>query len=146
MYLSALSSWTFAQLKRAPNPILDCFKIRYGCWELNLEPLEKQPMLLITEPSLQLIVINFLMTHMESLFPVWWVSRWGFYNEHPSPNLESKLPQGKHISFYFCRIPPSVYFCPIEFLIGQWEVEGGNDALRSWWEDIETLISGYPRF
>jgi hypothetical protein len=44
------------------------------------------------------------------------------YSSHcPSPGLEPKLPQGKHISFYFCRILPRIYFCPVEFLIGLWK-------------------------
>ena len=31
-----------------------------GCWELNLDPLEEQPVLLTTEPSLQPLLWVFL--------------------------------------------------------------------------------------
>ena len=32
--------------KRASNPIIDCCKPPYGCWEMNFRPLEEQPVLL----------------------------------------------------------------------------------------------------
>jgi hypothetical protein len=42
-----------AYQKRAPDPITDDCESPCGCWKLNSEPLEEQPVLLIAEPSLQ---------------------------------------------------------------------------------------------
>jgi hypothetical protein len=42
-----------AHPKRAPDFIIDGYEPPCGCWELNLGPLEKQPVLLTSEPSLQ---------------------------------------------------------------------------------------------
>jgi len=39
--------------KRAPDLITDGCEPPCGCWELNSGPLEEQPVLLTTEPSLQ---------------------------------------------------------------------------------------------
>jgi hypothetical protein len=39
--------------KRAPDPIIDGCEPPCGCWELNSGPLEEQPVLLTTQPSLQ---------------------------------------------------------------------------------------------
>ena len=39
--------------ERAPDLITDDCESPCGCWELNSGPLEKQAMLLTTEPSLQ---------------------------------------------------------------------------------------------
>jgi hypothetical protein len=47
--------------KRASDLITDVFEIPCDCWELNSGPLEEQPMLLTTEPSLQSICILFNM-------------------------------------------------------------------------------------
>ena len=33
--------------------IIDGFELPYGCWELSLDPLDEQLMLLTTDPSLQ---------------------------------------------------------------------------------------------
>jgi hypothetical protein len=45
--------------KRAPDLIIDGCEPPCGCWELNSGPLEKQPVLLIFEPSLQPFVLYF---------------------------------------------------------------------------------------
>ena len=50
--MSALSAHTPACQKRASVNITDGCEPPYGCWELNLGPLEEQPVLLTTEPSL----------------------------------------------------------------------------------------------
>ena len=42
-----------ADQKRAPDLIIDGCEPPCGCWELSSEPLEKQPVLLTPEPSLQ---------------------------------------------------------------------------------------------
>ena len=39
----------------------DSCKLPCGCWELNLAPLEEQPVLLTTKPSLQAKHINLLL-------------------------------------------------------------------------------------
>jgi hypothetical protein len=39
--------------KRASDPIADGCEPPCGCWELNSGPLEEQPVLLTSEPSLQ---------------------------------------------------------------------------------------------
>jgi hypothetical protein len=39
--------------KRASGLIIDGYEPPYGCWELNSEPLEEQPVLLTSKPSLQ---------------------------------------------------------------------------------------------
>jgi hypothetical protein len=39
--------------KRASDPITDGCEPSCGCWDLNSGPLEEQPVLLTTEPSLQ---------------------------------------------------------------------------------------------
>ena len=39
--------------KRASDPITNGYELRCGCWELNLGPLEDQPVLLTTETFLQ---------------------------------------------------------------------------------------------
>ena len=39
---------------RSPGTgVTDSRELPCGCWELNLDPLEEQPVLLTTEPSLQ---------------------------------------------------------------------------------------------
>ncbi|KAL6073969.1 hypothetical protein STEG23_020461, partial [Scotinomys teguina] len=39
---------------RSPGTgVTDSFKLPYGCWALNLVPLEEKPVLLTAEPSLQ---------------------------------------------------------------------------------------------
>jgi hypothetical protein len=42
----------------ASDPITDGCELLYGCWELNSGPLEEQSVLLTTEPSLQLPIVN----------------------------------------------------------------------------------------
>jgi hypothetical protein len=49
---SMLPARTPACQKRTQNPITDGCEPPRGCWELNSGPLEKQPLFLITEPSL----------------------------------------------------------------------------------------------
>jgi hypothetical protein len=39
--------------KRASDPITDGCELPFGCWELNSESLEEQPVLLTTKPFLQ---------------------------------------------------------------------------------------------
>ena len=39
--------------KRASDPIINDYEPPCGCWELNSGPLEDQPVLLTSEPSLQ---------------------------------------------------------------------------------------------
>ena len=39
--------------EEAPDLITDGCELPCGCWELDSEPLEEQPVLLTTEPSLQ---------------------------------------------------------------------------------------------
>ncbi|EGW01477.1 E3 ubiquitin-protein ligase NEDD4 [Cricetulus griseus] len=46
--------------KRAPDLIIDGCEPPYGCWELNPGPLEEQPVLLTSEPSLQPHYVLFL--------------------------------------------------------------------------------------
>jgi hypothetical protein len=46
--------------KRASDPIADGCEPPCGCWELNSGPLEEQPVLLTTEPSLQLPEVFFM--------------------------------------------------------------------------------------
>jgi hypothetical protein len=55
MYVSDLSSHT---QKRESDPIRDGCEPLCGCWELNSGPLEQQPALLTTEPSLHLMILN----------------------------------------------------------------------------------------
>ena len=59
MYMSALSACTPACQKRAPELITDGCKPPYGCWDLNSGPLQKQPVLLTNEPSLQPLYVRF---------------------------------------------------------------------------------------
>jgi hypothetical protein len=51
--MSALLAHTPAGQMRALDPITDGCEPPRGCWELNLGPLEEQPVLLTAEPSLQ---------------------------------------------------------------------------------------------
>jgi hypothetical protein len=48
-----VSKQTNKQTKRASDPITDGCEPPCGCWELNSGPLEKWPVLLTAEPSLQ---------------------------------------------------------------------------------------------
>ena len=48
-----MSPCMLAGQKRAPDLITDGCEPPRGCWELNSGPLEKQSMLLTSEPSLQ---------------------------------------------------------------------------------------------
>ena len=43
----------YAGQKRAPDLIIGGYEPPCGCWELNSGPLEEQPVLLTSEPSLQ---------------------------------------------------------------------------------------------
>ena len=57
-------------LKRTSDPITDVCEPPCGCWELNLAPLEEQPVLLTTEPSLQPSLVHVkskYWTHMSSM-------------------------------------------------------------------------------
>lgn len=60
---------TFPGQKRAPDTIVDRCEPPFGCWELNSEPLEEQPMLLTSEPPLQFLFDSFYVTfvHIRSL-------------------------------------------------------------------------------
>jgi hypothetical protein len=53
MYVSALSACTPAYQKRASDAITDGCEPPCGFWDLNSGPLEEQPVLLTTVPSLQ---------------------------------------------------------------------------------------------
>ena len=53
MYMSTLQLSSDTHQKRASDPITDGCVPPCGCWELNSGPLEGQPVLLTTEPSLQ---------------------------------------------------------------------------------------------
>jgi hypothetical protein len=56
IYLFYICEYTvdvFRHQERAMDPITDGCKPPYGCWELNSGPLEQQPVLLTSEPSLQ---------------------------------------------------------------------------------------------
>jgi hypothetical protein len=53
MYMSTLSVCLQTHQKRASDPITDGCEPPCGCWEVNSGPLEEQPVLLTTEPSLQ---------------------------------------------------------------------------------------------
>jgi hypothetical protein len=52
-----VSTWSSHSLqthqKRALDPIIDGCEPPCGCWELNSEPLEEQPVLLTAKSSLQ---------------------------------------------------------------------------------------------
>jgi hypothetical protein len=53
MYMSTL--WlSQTHQKRASDPITDGCEPPCGCWELNSGPLDKKPVFLTAEPSLQL--------------------------------------------------------------------------------------------
>ena len=54
--------------KRAPTLIIDGCESPCGCWELNSVPLEEQPVLLTSEPSLQSGCSRFFF-HSEVCFP-----------------------------------------------------------------------------
>ena len=43
------------------DPIIDSCELPCGCWELNSGPLEKQPVFLSTEPSLQSPSLTFIL-------------------------------------------------------------------------------------
>jgi hypothetical protein len=49
----AWSAYTPAPQKRASGPFIDGCELPCGCWELNSEPLEEQPVFSTTEPSHQ---------------------------------------------------------------------------------------------
>ena len=59
MYLFYVYEYTYMSYslqthqKRALDPITDGCDLPCGCWELDSEPLEEQPVLLTSEPSLQ---------------------------------------------------------------------------------------------
>jgi hypothetical protein len=53
VYMTALSACMPAWQKRASDPITDGCKPPWGFWELNSGPLEEQPELLTSKPSLQ---------------------------------------------------------------------------------------------
>jgi hypothetical protein len=44
---------TNEDVKSPGTGVIDNYELSCGCWELNLSPLEEQPALLTTEPSLQ---------------------------------------------------------------------------------------------
>ena len=50
--MNTLSACTPVCQKRASGHTIDGCELPRGCWELNSGPLEKQPVLLATEPSL----------------------------------------------------------------------------------------------
>jgi len=74
--------------KRASDSFTDGYEPLYGCWELNSGPLEEQPVLLTTEPSLWLT--RGFNTHAHSLFN--WVS-----NEYKNELKMHIFPKGKEI-------------------------------------------------
>ena len=49
---SVLPVFILTQQKRAPVLTIDGYEQPCGCWELNWDPLEEQPVLLTSEPSL----------------------------------------------------------------------------------------------
>jgi hypothetical protein len=69
MYMSVISLYTPAYQKRASESIRDGCEPPCGCWELNSGTLEKQPMLLMAEPSLQFLFISFMYSTRPPLTP-----------------------------------------------------------------------------
>ena len=57
--ISALSACMPACQKKAPDPIIDGCEPPCSFWELNSGPLEEQPTVLTTEPSLQPMILYF---------------------------------------------------------------------------------------
>jgi hypothetical protein len=53
--------------KRASDPITEGCELSRGCWEMNSGPLEEQSGLLITEPSLQLLIPLFYVLLKQNL-------------------------------------------------------------------------------
>ena len=45
--------WKYEGVRSPGTRITDSCELPCGCWDLNIGPLEEQPMFLITEPSLQ---------------------------------------------------------------------------------------------
>jgi hypothetical protein len=65
---------------RSPGTgIIDSYVLTFGCWDLNLGPLEEQPVLLSAEPSLQPVFIYlFICYYYFILFYFIGFSRQGF--------------------------------------------------------------------
>ena len=62
VYLYHMHAWCPGRpesYKSSRTGVPDSCELPCGCWELNLGPLEKQPVLLTTEPLLQLPFLDF---------------------------------------------------------------------------------------
>ena len=59
------------RVKCPATGVTDSCELPYGCWELNSGPLEEQPVLLTTEPSLQpqILVLACLLTPVDHGIP-----------------------------------------------------------------------------
>jgi hypothetical protein len=53
MCIDVLLAWLFGCMRSPATGGSDKHKLPHGCWELNQGPLEEQPVLVISEPSLQ---------------------------------------------------------------------------------------------
>jgi hypothetical protein len=59
MYMSTLSACMPAYQKRASDPIISGCEPQCGCWEMNSEPLEEQPVLSLFFKILFIIIYKY---------------------------------------------------------------------------------------
>jgi hypothetical protein len=76
MYVFEYSAGVTALQRRSLRSIIEGYQTPCGCWELNSGPLDEQPLLLTTEPSLQgTRVDNIIFMYTESQVNRQWLRK-----------------------------------------------------------------------
>jgi hypothetical protein len=95
--------------KRASDPITDGCEQPCGCWQLNSRSLDKQSLLLATEPSLQpypfFFFFNFRLSHAQIMWLLW-TKRW------TPQKFTLRIPDLQHVP---ARAKVSTPFKPVIF-------------------------------
>jgi hypothetical protein len=96
--------------KRTSDPLglelTDVYNLLCGCWELNSGPLEKQPVLLTSEPSLQALIPWFLLIWWTYLDELWHRAIHAVTITRPDSSLENTV---FHIMKWLLPPPPTAH-------------------------------------
>ena len=83
--------------KKTPDLIVDGYELPCGCWELNSGPLEEQPVLLTTEPSLQ---------SQDVIFSQYYLRGWSQTNQAAKNNPVPQILLSLQPKCHYRHAPP----------------------------------------
>ena len=110
------AAYTSSCLKRASYPPIDGCESPCGCWEFNSWPLEEQPVLLTTEPSLQPLNSCFLFQCFKYVTPIW--LPWVYFVDQAALKLTEIHSSASHWIKTLCHQTQCI--CMHSFVWGYW--------------------------